>query len=93
MKCFKELSRLKLYLLRQKSTVNETLYFFQIVSLVFRIQYSYSSEISIGWSTSETPPFNVLHIPKSYLWDDFSIAGTKSHIELDLKTMDSDAIA
>ena len=47
----KEEQRLKLYLLRQKSTINETLIFFKIVS--FNSQCINSNVISIGKDITE----------------------------------------
>ena len=49
-RCFKKLSRLNLYLPRQKWIRNETLILFELVLWVFN---AYSSEFSIGQSISE----------------------------------------
>ena len=69
MRCIQKVSRLKLYLLEGKWTMNET-FFHQISS--FSIKHSYSSKFYIGRSTPEVF-LNVFQIFKSYSWGEFLV--------------------
>ena len=79
---------MKLYLPRQKLTMNETLIFFKIVPLSFNSVIAVSFPLVKAplklffWHGMKQQHLNVFYILKFYLWDKFSVKQTReSHIE------------